>query len=80
MDLKQITISSTEITLKNGTSVLFSYRTPVAAVVPGRGWLKTKQFYSTTTSKHINRWLADNRVADIVTTVPQSELDQLVAF
>jgi hypothetical protein len=81
MKLKQITISSTNVSLADGTEVLFSYSTPVAALVPGKGWLRTEQFYSVTTSKHINRWLATFAAASAeVQTVPQWEIDQLVAF
>ena len=81
MKLKQVTISSTEVSLANGTAVLFSYETPVAALVPGRGWLRTDTFHSKTTSKHINSWFAKNGGGGATThTVSQSELDSLVAF
>lgn len=81
MKIKQITISSTNVSLADGTEVLFSYSTPVAALVPGKGWLRTEQFYSVTTSKHINRWLASFATTTAeVHTVPQWEIDQLVAF
>jgi hypothetical protein len=79
MRLKQVTITSTEVELADGTCVLFSYSTPVAALVPGKGWIRTAQKWSVTTSKHINRWLAENCGGE-VQTVPQWELDQLVAF
>ena len=79
MRVKQVSTTSTEVSLADGTEVLFSYSTPVAALVPGRGWMRTEQFYSTTTSKHINRWLAQNCGGE-VQTVPQWEVDQLVAF
>jgi hypothetical protein len=79
MRVKQVSTTSTEISLADGTEVLFSYSTPVAALVPGRGWMRTEQFYSTTTSKHINAWLRKNCGGE-VQTVPQWEVDQLVAF
>lgn len=79
MKLKQVTISSTEVELADGTCVLFSYQTPVAALVPGKGWIRTEKKWSVTTSKHINRWLATN-CGGTVQDVPQWELDQLVAF
>jgi hypothetical protein len=79
MRVKQVTVTSTQISLADGTEVLYSYSTPVAALVPGRGWMRTEQFYSVTTSKHINRWLAENCGGE-VQTVPQWEVDQLVAF
>jgi hypothetical protein len=81
MKVQQVTTTSTQISLADGTEVLFSYSTPVAALVPGKGWIRTEQFYSTTTSKHINRWFAENKsTAAEVATVPQWEVDQLVAF
>ena len=43
-------------------SVLISYDTPVAAFVLGEGYYKTSQFWSITTSRHINSWL-DGREA-----------------
>lgn len=79
MKVTQVTTTSTQISLADGTEVLFSYSTPVAALVPGKGWIRTEQFYSVTTSKHINRWLAENCGGDVA-TVPQWEVDQLVAF
>jgi hypothetical protein len=81
MKVQQVTTTSTQISLADGTEVLFSYSTPVAALVPGKGWIRTEQFYSTTTSKHINRWFAENNsTAAEVASVPQWDLDQLVAF
>ncbi len=79
MKVQQVTTTSTQISLADGTEVLFSYSTPVAALVPGKGWIRTEQFYSVTTSKHINRWLAENCGGEVA-TVPQWEVDQLVAF
>jgi hypothetical protein len=81
MKVKQFTISSTEVSLADGTEVFFSYETPVAALVPGKGWLRTEEFYSKTTSKHINMWFAKNKGdGATVITVPQWEIDKLVAF
>ena len=54
------------------SQILYSYSTPVAAFVPGRGYLKTDRFYSVTTSRHVNKWI-DGRS----TTVPQSEIDAI---
>jgi hypothetical protein len=81
MKLTQITITSTQVSLADGTEVLFSYQTPVAALVPGRGWMRTEKFYSITTSKHINKWLAANASSHAeVAEVDQWEIDKLVAF
>lgn len=75
MELRQLTLSSTEVRLADGTCVLFSYKTPVAALVPGKGWIKTSTYYSRTTSKHINQW-----VQAPATEVDQWDIDVLVAF
>lgn len=49
---------ATVITRNDGTQVLVSYETPVAAFVPSLGgYYRTDTKYSVTTSKHINQWL-----------------------
>lgn len=68
--------NQTVVSTDNGAEVLFSYRTPVAAFIPGRGYVRTKTRYSVTTSKHINQWLGGN--ANRATEVEQSELDSLL--
>ena len=73
MKLTKLGPNTTELDLKDGTTVFFSYKTPVAACIPGRGFVKTEQKYSVTTSKHVNQWL-DGRNHE---TVPQAELDAL---
>lgn len=55
-------------------SVLVSYSTPVAAYILGRGYVRTNQFHSVTTSRHINKWLAGAEAE----AVPQAELDALM--
>ena len=42
------------VNLADGRQVCFSYGVPVAAFVPGRGYLKTDRKYSVTTSRHAN--------------------------
>jgi len=56
--------NSNVVVMSNGVSVLFSYKTPVAAHIPGRGYVQSAVFYSRTTSKHVNRWT--NKNADAV--------------
>ena len=58
---------------KGDRVVLFSYSTAVAVLVKGEGFHKTDQFYSVTTSRHINKWL-DGKSAQ---TVSQAEIDRL---
>ena len=58
--------------------ILFSYRTPVAAYIFGRGFVRTDEFFSVTTSRHINKWLKDGHT-DLpeCETVPQAEIEAL---
>ena len=39
-------------------SFLFSYETPVAAHVEGKGFYRTSECHSNTTQRHINAWFA----------------------
>jgi len=80
MRLINLTITSNEIQLADGTEILFSYGAPVAARIPGMGFVRTDKFYSKTTIKHIDLWLNDKIGKDIVPAVDQWELDKLVAF
>ena len=75
MRLKKIGSNQTEL-FKNGLVVLFSYDTPVAALLPSGRYLKTGTKYSTTTTKHVNSWLRG--VLSDVETVTQSVIDGLI--
>ncbi len=75
MKLNPIAANQTEVELSSGVMVFFSYKTPVAAHIPGRGYVRTGKTFSQTTSRHINQWLAG---AGLVTVVPQSEIEGLV--
>jgi hypothetical protein len=79
MKVQPIGSNQTEVSLADGTEVLISYQTPVAALVPGRGWIRTATKWSATTTKHVNAWLRKN-CGGTVTEVDQWELDQLIAF
>ena len=76
MELKQIKSNMTEINVK-GTSILFSYNTPVACHVIGKGYIKTSKKWSVTTSKHINQWLRMND-AGSVQEVDQAVIDNIL--
>ena len=60
------------ITKANGTKVLVSYSTPVAAIIDGVEY-KTEQFWSVTTSRHINLFVSENAEKK-----PQSFFDGLL--
>ena len=54
MILRQVGSNQTELSFNNGTTLFFSYETPVAGFSPDLGHFKTETYYSRTTSKHIN--------------------------
>ena len=56
MRIKSIKSNMTELHLNDGTIVLFSYETPVAARTD-LGFVRTEERFSVTTSKHITQWL-----------------------
>ncbi|MGA1047646.1 MAG: hypothetical protein ACO3UU_06525 [Minisyncoccia bacterium] len=92
MKLKPVASNMTELYLNNGTIVLFSYETPVAAITFKNGChdkiLKTNKKWSNTTTRHINKWFDINNydnfaarkhfIAFSVNEVDQSVLDNLV--
>ena len=55
MKIKPIASNMTELVLNDGTQVLFSYQTPVAAWKDGQ-FFKTDKHWSKTTTRHINKW------------------------
>ena len=75
MQVQSLGANKTQVDLADGTSILFSYRTAVAALVPGKGWIRSSTKYSATTSKHVNQW-----IQSAATEVDQWDIDQLVAF
>ena len=55
MNLTPVFSNGTEVETSEAR-IFFSYRTPVAAYIFGEGFVKTSTWYSTTTSRHINKW------------------------
>ena len=78
MKLKPIAANQNEVELSSGVTVFFSYKTPVAAHVPGEGYFKTDCRWSRTTSKHIGQFIARNGGSK-ATERPQSWFDSLNA-
>ena len=73
MKLNQIAANQTELDLGFCT-VFFSYNTPVAARLTDGSLVRTTEWYSVTTTKHINKWLQSCECL----TVPQSRIDCLL--
>ena len=74
MKLTPIAANQTQLNLNDGTEVFFSYKTPVAAKLPNYDYIRTATKWSTTTTRHINKWLEGVTAQ----TVDQSILDSLV--
>ncbi len=78
MNLNPIKHNMTELELSNETLILFSYQTPVAALVNESGTFhqyKTDKKWSQTTTRHINTW---NPMGGAYGLRPQEFFDNLV--
>lgn len=77
MKLKIIGANQTEVILADHyeTQIFFSYEQAVC-VRTADGCFVTTEKYSRTTSKHINKWIAN--LSNIIKMVPQSEIDNMI--
>ena len=75
MKLTPIAANRNVISYNNGSEVFFSYSTPVAGYCPDKGYLRTEDWYSQTTTKHINKYL--DGITNY-TTVSQQTINNLV--
>lgn len=73
MELKRLSPSMSEIVFSDGTRLLFSYETPVAARLSRGGNVKTDKYFSRTTSGHVSSWLN----GEAARVVPHDELLKL---
>lgn len=60
MELQRLGANVAVINLNNGARILFSYDTPVAAFIPGEGYIKSERFFSRTTTAHVAEFLRGN--------------------
>ena len=74
MKLTPIAANRTQLNLNDGTEIFFSYETPVAAKLPNYDYIRTSTKWSTTTTRHINKWLDGVNAIE----VSQSYFDNLV--
>lgn len=69
--------SAWDVSYENGAKFLLSYATPVAAYIPGIGFVETEQKFSVTTSKHITQW--NRRMGyPLVARVEQREIENWI--
>ena len=73
MKLTPIAANRNVVTFNDGTEVFFSYETPVAGYSNELGYVKTEQWYSSTTTRHINKYLNNIEAS----TVPQQTINEL---
>tara|TARA_B100001093_G_C26070948_1_gene694478 strand:+ start:279 stop:548 length:270 start_codon:yes stop_codon:yes gene_type:complete len=59
MKLQSFAVNRTLLSFDDGTEIYFSYETPVAGYSNKLGYVKTNQWYSSTTTRHVNRYLQD---------------------
>jgi len=80
MKLTPIAANRNIISYNNGNEVFFSYSTPVAGYSTELGYIRTKQYYSQTTTRHINKYLdiKNNGLDSHFISVDQSVIDNLV--
>ena len=76
MKLTPIATNHTEVETADAR-IFFSYRTPVAAYVFGRGFVRSEDFFSVTTSRHINKWIGTDSKTDTTEKVSQDFLNSL---
>ena len=81
MKLTPIAANRNLVTFNDGTEVFFSYKTPVAGYSNELGYVRTKTWYSQTTTKHINKYLYDSSSTLSITCkeVDQEVIDNLVS-
>lgn len=75
MELQRLGANVAVINLHNGTRILFSYDTPVAAYIPGEGYIKSERFFSRTTTGHVSQFAKGN-MARTVTHETMAKLAQ----
>jgi len=80
MKLTPIAANRNIISYNNGNEVFFSYSTPVAGYSTELGYIRTKTYYSQTTSRHINKYLdiKNNGLDSHFISVDQEVIDNLV--
>ena len=75
MELKSLAANRTLLIFNRGiTEILFSYETPVAGYSNKLGYIKTDAWYSSTTTRHINKYI-DGKAH---TVVSQSVINDLL--
>ena len=75
MKLVQFGANQSILIDSEGHEFFFSYETCVAGYSPGEGYFRTTEYYSRTTTKHINRYL-DGVNPDKLTMVQPEDIQR----
>ena len=77
--VNRLSANMTQVVTDKGHTVLFSYETPVAALVDDC-YVKTSRQYSPTTNRHISRWLNGHQARLVDQELIDSLTDPFVAI
>ncbi len=81
MKLQSFAANRTLLSFDDGTEIFFSYETPVAGYSNKLGYVRTNQWYSSTTTRHINKYIYDSHPDTLTfkcTEVPQETINNLI--
>ena len=81
MKLQSFAANRTVLTFDDGTEIFFSYETPVAGYSNKLGYVRTNQWYSSTTTRHINKYIYDGHPDTLTfkcTEVDQETINNLI--
>ena len=79
MKLHSFATNRTLLTFDDGTEIFFSYETPVAGYSNKLGYVKTNTWYSSTTTRHINKYLKCQTIlGNDILEVDQSVINNLI--
>ena len=69
MELQPLAKNAFVVVLHSGVRLLYSYGSPAAAYVPGRGFVRSDWYISRTSNAHVSTFTADK-----ARTVPHDEI------
>ena len=75
MKLHSFATNRTLLSFADGTEVFFSYSTPVAGYSNKLGYVRTNQWYSSTTTRHINKYIFDSHPDTLTFTCKEVDQD-----
>ena len=65
MEMQRIDPNMAVIMFKDGTRIMFSFDVPVAAYIPGRGYVKSSRYFSRSSNYHIVQFANGNMAVPV---------------